>query len=106
MTAKNARKVVIIDQVNSDIIEQAILILRSSAPKKIPISKSAPIVTQAQEIIDNYINRVNQMQLKTEKKQKRKLFRKRVRQLSISLAAFAVTILAAFAAGWLLNAIL
>ncbi len=105
MTEKNSRRVVIIDRVNSDIIDQAILILKSSAPKEIPISTTAPVVVQAQEIIDNYIGRVEQMRCKTQKKQRRDLRLKRVRQLGVSLVAFAVTVAAAFAAGWILNTI-
>lgn len=105
MAAKNSRRVVIIDRVKSDIIDQAILILKSSAPKEMPISNTAPIVVQAQEIIDNYIDRVEYMRSKAMKKQKHNLRLKRIRQVSVSLAAFAVTVLAAFAAGWILNAI-
>lgn len=105
MTEKNSRKVVIIDRVKSDIIDQAILILKSSVPQEISIARNAPVVTQAQTIIDDYIARVERMRMKTEKRKKKYLYRKRLCQLSISVAAFGVTLLAAFAAGWILNAI-
>lgn len=106
MTAKNSRKVVIIDKVKSDIIDQAILILKSSDAQEVQISKTAPIVLQAQEIIDSYINKVEQLTIKTEKQQKRRLRLKHLRQLSISLTALIVTVLAAFASGWLISVIL
>lgn len=106
MTAKNTRRVVIIDHVKSDIIDQAILILKSSDTQKTQISTTAPIVLQAQEIIDSYINKVKQLKMKNEKKQKRSLRMKHFRQLSVSLTALIITVLAAFAAGWLINVIL
>lgn len=106
MTAKNSRRVVIIDKVKSDIIDQAILILKSSDTQGVQISKTAPIVLQAQEIIDSYINKVEQLTIKTAKQQKRHLRLKHLRQLSISLTALIITVLAAFASGWLISVIL
>ena len=54
MIAKSSRRVVIINNIKSDKIEQAIFILRGGADQK----PDRFIVREAQEIIDNYIRRI------------------------------------------------
>lgn len=54
MIAKSSRRVVIINNIKSDKIEQAIFILRGGTEQK----PDRFIVREAQEIIDNYIRRI------------------------------------------------
>lgn len=54
MIARNAKRVVIINNIKSDKIEQAIFILKGSSSQKV----DRFIVREAQEIIDKYIKRV------------------------------------------------
>lgn len=54
MIAKSSRRVVIINNIKSDKIEQAIFILRGGADQK----PDRFIVREAQEIIDNYMRRI------------------------------------------------
>ena len=54
MTAKSSRRVVIINNIKSDRIEQAIFILRGDNEGK----PSGFVIQEAQEIIDNYIHRI------------------------------------------------
>ena len=54
MTAKSSKRVVIINNIKSEKIEQAIFILRGSCAQK----PDRFIVREAQEIINDYINRV------------------------------------------------
>ena len=53
MTAKSSRRVVIINNIKSDKIEQAIFILRGSNIQK----PDRGIIKEAQEIIDDYVRR-------------------------------------------------
>ncbi len=53
MREKNSKRVVIIDQIDSDSIEQAILILRNNG---VPTSRAgASIVSEAERIINSYV---------------------------------------------------
>ncbi len=60
MTDKKSRRVVIINNINSDSIDQAIFILKSdsSAPSK---EVDSGIAKEAQSIIDNYIRQVERI---------------------------------------------
>lgn len=53
MTAKSSRRVVIINNIKSDKIEQAIFILRGSNLQK----PDRGIIKEAQDIIDDYVKR-------------------------------------------------
>jgi hypothetical protein len=55
MTSKSAKKVVIINDIKSKNIEQAIFILKDS--ETIPFQKS--IIDEANEIVQSYIRQVN-----------------------------------------------
>ena len=57
MKNEKSKKVVIIQDIKSDAIEQAILILRNSGQVK-PAPVGYHIVTEAQNIIDSYIQTV------------------------------------------------
>lgn len=54
MTAKSSRRVVIINNIKSDKIEQAIFILRGSNLQK----PDRSIIKEAQNIIDDYVRRI------------------------------------------------
>ena len=62
MTDRKSRRVVIINNINSDTIDQAIFILKSDK-KDAQLSKSADgdIVREAQNIINNYIRQVERL---------------------------------------------
>ncbi len=55
MTAKSSRRVVIINNIKSDKIEQAIFILRGKANQK----PDSFVLREAQELIDNYVHKIN-----------------------------------------------
>ena len=54
MTAKSSRRVVIINNIKSDKIEQAIFILRGSNLQK----PDRSVIKEAQAIIDDYVRRI------------------------------------------------
>ncbi len=58
MIDKKARKVVIINNINSDTIDQAIFILKTELPNK---SCENHIVEEAQKIIDSYVRQVERL---------------------------------------------
>ena len=60
MTDKKSRRVVIINNINSDTIDQAIFILKSDK-RSDSVRAESNIVYEAQNIINNYIRRVEQM---------------------------------------------
>ncbi len=62
MTARTQRRVVIINNIKSDKIEQAIFILKGGAQQKV----DRFIVREAQEIIDNYVKRVGDGQIEND----------------------------------------
>lgn len=55
MTAKSSRRVVIINNIKSDRIEQAIFILRGKGNLK----PDSLVLREAQEIIDNYVHKIS-----------------------------------------------
>ena len=59
MTAKSSRRVVIINNIKSDKIEQAIFILKGNNLQK----PDKGIIKEAQDIIDDYIKRVGGKEL-------------------------------------------
>ncbi len=60
MTDKKSRRVVIINNINSDSIDQAIFILKSD-PATPSREVNSSIVKEAQSIIDNYIRQVERL---------------------------------------------
>ncbi len=60
MTDKKSRRVVIINNINSDNIDQAIFILKSDPAKPSKVVDSN-IAKEAQSIIDNYIRQVERI---------------------------------------------
>ncbi len=62
MTEKKSRRVVIINNIDSENIDQAIFILKSSSQKeKASRSVESNIAAEAQQIIDNYIRQVDRI---------------------------------------------
>lgn len=61
MTEKKSRRVVIINNIDSDTFDQAILILKSDAPSARSALSEKNIAAEAQSIIDNYIHQVNRI---------------------------------------------
>ncbi len=59
MTDKKARNVVIINNIKSDIIDQAIFILKDPLAGKPHAPVTRDIAREAQKIIDDYIRQVN-----------------------------------------------
>lgn len=59
MTDKKARNVVIINNIKSDIIDQAIFILKDPMSGKSQSTVTRDIAREAQKIIDDYIRQVN-----------------------------------------------
>ncbi len=60
MTDKKSRKVLIINNIKSDTIDQAIFILKGDTPSK-SVSLDKNIAGEAQEIIDRYIRQVERL---------------------------------------------
>ena len=54
MKDKQSKKVVIINDINSDTIERAILILRDAGTAQ-PVPQNSGIVAEAQNVINSYI---------------------------------------------------
>ena len=98
MLTKNSRRVIIIDKVKSDMIEQAIFILKGSESDDALVE--CGIVAEAQVIIENYIRKMNKIRageraarLRAEKK---KPF---IPYLIITSAAMVLFALAIYAVG-------
>ncbi len=75
MIDKKSRRVVIINNIESDTIDQAIFILKSEKASSETKSFDADISVEAQKIIDNYINQVERLKKVQEplsKKQKKR----------------------------------
>lgn len=69
MTDKKSRRVVIINNIKSDTIDQAIFILKSAKTDRGKnLEKS--VAAEAQEIINNYIHQVDRIKAQTRKKRK------------------------------------
>ncbi len=58
MAERRGKRAVIISNIKSDSIEQAIFILRSSSAEPTAAAVGRGIVEEAQEIINNYINTI------------------------------------------------
>ena len=58
MTAKKTRQVVIINDIQSESIEQAIFILRTPLGEPLPASPGGNIVDEAQRIINSYVKTI------------------------------------------------
>ncbi len=69
MLTKNSRRVVIIDKIKSDMIEQAIFILKGTEADA--AAAECGIVAEAQGIIENYIKRMNKNRAKARAAQAR-----------------------------------
>ncbi len=69
MPAKSSRRVVIIDKIKSDMIEQAIFILKSGDNDA--ASAECGIVAEAQDIIESYIRRMSRMRSRERAARKR-----------------------------------
>lgn len=61
MTDRKSRKVLIINNIKSDTIDQAIFILKGETPPSKSISVDTNIAGEAQEIIDRYIRQVERL---------------------------------------------
>ncbi len=61
MTDKKSRRVVIINNINSDTIDQAIFILKSDKRDYTSYKNDGTIVAEAQKIINNYIRQVERL---------------------------------------------
>lgn len=86
MADKKGKKAVIISNIRSNSIEQAIFILKSDASEA-SNSPGSGIVAEAQEIIDNYIKKVERS-LPGDKKRKN-----RRRRILAILSAFIISVL-------------
>lgn len=61
MTDKKSRRVVIINNINSDTIDQAIFILKSDKRDCASYKNDNSVVAEAQKIINNYIRQVERL---------------------------------------------
>ena len=61
MTDRKARKVLIINNIKSDTIDQAIFILKGDVATKRSTSLDKSVATEAQEIIDRYVRQVERL---------------------------------------------
>ena len=61
MTDRKSRRVVIINNINSDTIDQAIFILKSDKTKKFSKGLDTSIAEEAQAIIDSYVRQVDRI---------------------------------------------
>ena len=64
MIAKSARQVVIINDVKSDYIEQAIFILRDGDNAKLPRKPEKDMVVEAERIIRSYMSTIRSYKLR------------------------------------------
>ena len=64
MSFKKSRRAVIINDIKSDIISQAIFILKPSATDKIPADERTGIASEAQSIIDSYARALERSETK------------------------------------------
>ena len=71
MKDKQSKKVVIINDIKSDAIEQAILILRSSGSSPESVPPGYHIVTGAQNIINSYIQTLEKTQAGLTRREKK-----------------------------------
>lgn len=72
MTDRKARKVLIINNIKSDTIDQAIFILKGDSGLKKSAVLDTNVAAEAQEIIDRYIRQVERLKTPTGKKFKTK----------------------------------
>lgn len=61
MTDRKSRKVLIINNIKSDTIDQAIFILKTNTPEKSTKRLDMNIASEAQNIIDSYIRQVERI---------------------------------------------
>ncbi len=73
MTNKKGKRAVIINNIKSESIEQAIFILKSDMGEKYSEAGSM-IIAEAQEIINNYINRVERLMPRPVSKKKKIIY--------------------------------
>ncbi len=105
MTEKTPRKAVIINNIDSDTIDQAIFILKSDSPSKsLPSLSEKSIAAEAQLIIDSYIRQVNR--IKDDYPQGLKMPQKKSRLKGTALFMFAAICFLCLGAGlFLINAL-
>lgn len=94
MTDKKSRRVVIINNIKSDSIDQAIFILKASAQEGPKIN--ARVVQEAQDIIDSYIRQVEFVKTGSYTRKKRK------RANSVMPVALVVLSLLCMGLSWIL----
>lgn len=92
MKDKQSKKVVIINDINSDTIERAILILRDAGTAQ-PVPQNSGIVAEAQNVISSYIrvtekNRYAYPELNSKKSARRRGSCRRIIYALSALAAF------------------
>lgn len=92
MLTKNSRRVVIIDKIKSDMIEQAIFILKGNEGDA--IAAECGIVAEAQGIIENYIRRMNRVRA-SYRAERRRSERKRAWLPYFTAAAVSLSVIAA-----------
>lgn len=70
MTDRTGKRAVIISNIKSNSIEQAIFILKSH-PCEVPTSAGSGIVAEAQEIINSYINTIEKNRPENRRRRRR-----------------------------------
>ena len=95
MLDKKSRRVVIINNIQSDTIDQAIFILKNQ--KSVSYTSENDIVHEAQSIIDQYIRQVGRLkaahgQYKSGKKDRERTFTPSVIITAMATAAFMLTV--------------
>ena len=108
MTDKKSRRVVIINNINSDTIDQAIFILKSDKRDRISAKADNSIVYEAQNIINNYIRQVERIKLDNrpsslKKKKSRNSRMSQFLSLTAAIAALAGILAIFFITGTVLN---
>lgn len=99
MTDKKSRRVVIINNIDSDTIDQAIFILKSDKHDCLPARANNTVAYEAQRIINNYIRQVERIKITNAapRKERRGALPKAA-ALAAALAAFVgLAVLYAFA---------
>jgi len=93
MTDRKSRRVVIINNINSDTIDQAIFILKSDQPDSLQKSRESYIVREAQSIINSYVRQVERFRSgETDKKSTRKRKRRNKNIFVTAIAAISVLV--------------
>lgn len=101
MTDKRTRRVMIINNIESDTIDWAIFILKSDKSDTIPAKRNNSAAYEAQRIINDYIRQVENIKLKNPRSAKGRTASKRLSLIFVAGAFIVTALVFAAAFAWL-----